>query len=77
MSTTTYVQTSFRISEETQTAIRDLAGEKNISQSELIRAAIGLYSATEKSSDTIKLAMVDVSKSMDGKWFKVDKWIVE
>ncbi len=69
------IQTSFRISPQTQAAIRSLADSKQMSQSEVMRAAVNYYQHIESADPNIKPAMVDISDCV-GKRYRVKEWLI-
>lgn len=72
---TASIQTSFRISPETQAAIRSLAETKQMSQSEVMRAAVNYYRHIESADPNIKPAMVDVTDHKANR-FLVTEWLI-
>lgn len=72
---TASIQTSFRISPETQASIRSLAEAKQMSQSEVMRAAVNYYRHIESANPNLKPAMVDVTDHKGSK-FRVVSWLI-
>lgn len=72
---TASIQTSFRISQQTKAAITELAEKKNMSQSEVMRAAVNYYHLIETADPKIKPAMVDTTDH-SGARYRVISWLV-
>ena len=53
------VQTSVRLNEETLRTIRDIADERGVPQSEVLRAAVELYKHADALKPPSKLATID------------------
>lgn len=72
---TTSIQTSFRVSPDTQASIRALAESKQMSQSEVMRAAVNYYRHIESADPNLKPAMVDVTDHK-GSRYAVRSWLI-
>lgn len=71
-----YVQTSFRIPPEIQTTIRRFSEEKQVTQSDILRSAVTLYSHVQKLEPGMKLAVVDTNDHDAQHRYLVKQWIL-
>lgn len=72
-----FSQASFRLSPETHETIRQMALDRGVSQSEVMRSAAALLKHTVGLPPNLKIATVDIEDHQGPDFYRVKEWLVD